>query len=703
MLTQLKLLTLRENNLSGKIPESLGNLSQLEYLLIDFNSLEDSIPGSLEGLQNLKSFSASLNNLNGEVPQAFENLVSLEYLDLSFNILTGDLPDLSNSNLIELNLQSNFFSETFNLNNISNWTSINIKNNKFTFEDIIPYSSFGPLFEYTPQKFVYVDTAIYINQLGQDITINLGFDQGISDNTYNWYKDGELVETIFGNNEYTIIDTQSDDIGNYFCEITNTNAPELTLISHTIQIALNIPCYESDSIALVDLYLSTGGPTSWIVDTNWLSTEPISNWHGVITSGPPNNCVTFLALIENNLTGELPNLNLPYLEALFLSSNNLSGAIPPFSELTNLQSLFLNDNNFEGELPNFNGMEPLLELYIGQNENLTGPIPNLSMPSLITFDFSYCGFTQIPNFTNLPSLVELSGYNNSLTGNLPPFSNCPNLQVIQLSNNDLDGSIPPYSQELFIFSVESNDLSDTLPNILSTKTGLVWLDVSNNNLEGKVPDFSTLPNLVSLVLNNNSFIQLPDHGDITSWFSASDCPGTSCGFIVSNNVLSFDDILPNMVAGDYGTWLYTPQDSFLTQTEHHLPISQAHTIDLGIDESITDNEYQWFKNGNTFPPVLNKNQLTITAASTIASDTFHVQVNNPNVPDLTLYSRATIIHACEPEEVDQYHLLCDGETLTINNTEYNLSNPTGTEYIDVSNEVGCDSILHIQLEFHPRM
>ncbi|MFT4536982.1 MAG: gliding motility-associated-like protein, partial [Saprospiraceae bacterium] len=35
-------------------------------------------------------------------------------------------------------------------------------------------------------------------------------------------------------------------------------------------------------------------------------------------------------------------------------------------------------------------------------------------------------------------------------------------------------------------------------------------------------------------------------------------------------------------------------------------------------------------------------------------------------------------------------------------TVYNQDTPEGTEYIDVSNEEGCDSIINVQLEFYPK-
>ena len=60
---------------------------------------------------------------------------------------------------------------------------------------------------------------------------------------------------------------------------------------------------DTDRAALTALYNATGGP-SWTRSDNWLSSGPLSEWHGVQVD--TDGRVTSLALGGNNLTGSLP-------------------------------------------------------------------------------------------------------------------------------------------------------------------------------------------------------------------------------------------------------------------------------------------------------------------------------------------------------------------------------------------------------------
>ena len=81
-------LWLRNNQLSGRIPPELGNLTHLERLNLDWNNLSGRIPPELGNLTNLQSLwiSGSLFNrseLSGPLPWSLVRLTNLESLDLS--------------------------------------------------------------------------------------------------------------------------------------------------------------------------------------------------------------------------------------------------------------------------------------------------------------------------------------------------------------------------------------------------------------------------------------------------------------------------------------------------------------------------------------------------------------------------------------------------------------------------------------------
>ena len=86
-------LLLRENQLTGSIPASLGSLTALRELYLDDNQLTGSIPASLGSLMNLQRLDLSDNQLTGSIPDSLGNLTRLGYLGLFRNQLTGSIPD----------------------------------------------------------------------------------------------------------------------------------------------------------------------------------------------------------------------------------------------------------------------------------------------------------------------------------------------------------------------------------------------------------------------------------------------------------------------------------------------------------------------------------------------------------------------------------------------------------------------------------
>ena len=203
-----------------------------------------------------------------------------------------------------------------------------------------------------------------------------------------------------------------------------------------------------DRAALEALYRATDGP-NWHVDTNWLSSEPLSAWVGVSVDG--NDRVVALALGGNNLRGSLPAElgNLTELSGLDLLFNELTGSIP--AELGNL---------------------PKLRRVDLQWNHLTGAIP--------------------ASLGNLSDLRVLILSNNALTGEIPASLARPaHLWSLVLSVNDLTGPIPDAFGEMRsieYLSLGANSLSGTLPAALGRPTLLKWLQVGfNAGLTGALP------------------------------------------------------------------------------------------------------------------------------------------------------------------------------------------------------------------------
>ncbi|MCE2397672.1 MAG: hypothetical protein J4F34_01315 [Gemmatimonadetes bacterium] len=172
-----------------------------------------------------------------------------------------------------------------------------------------------------------------------------------------------------------------------------------------------------DRHVLIRLYEATSGP-EWTHNENWLTAEPMRDWHGVrVDSG---GRVTELDLGDNGLAGEIPPElgQLGNLQRLDLRNNYLTGEIPPeLGQLANLQLLNLRNNALTGPIPPELGqLANLQRLYLNDNE-LTGPIPL--------------------ELGQLGNLQQVDLRNNYLTGPIPPgLGQLAKLESLYLNPND---------------------------------------------------------------------------------------------------------------------------------------------------------------------------------------------------------------------------------------------------------------------------
>lgn len=99
--------------IKGNIPREIGNLSSLIGLILQNNEFTGTIPSEIGRLLYLQDFSLASNNLKGQIPNEICHLERLGYLYLLENGLSGPLPAcLSNiTSLRELYLGSNKFTK----------------------------------------------------------------------------------------------------------------------------------------------------------------------------------------------------------------------------------------------------------------------------------------------------------------------------------------------------------------------------------------------------------------------------------------------------------------------------------------------------------------------------------------------------------------------------------------------------------------
>lgn len=108
-LDQLRVLSFKSNNLTGRIPD-MSRLVNLKSLYLNHNRLNGKFPDSLSSLHRLKIIVLSGNSLSGEIPANLVNVTRLYALLLDGNKFTGPIPPVNQSSLKFLNVSNNRFS-----------------------------------------------------------------------------------------------------------------------------------------------------------------------------------------------------------------------------------------------------------------------------------------------------------------------------------------------------------------------------------------------------------------------------------------------------------------------------------------------------------------------------------------------------------------------------------------------------------------
>ena len=129
---------------------------------------------------------------------------------------------------------------------------------------------------------------------------------------------------------------------------------------------------EADTAALMALYTSAGG-VNWRTKTNWGIDVPIGMWSGVTTDS--NGRVTKLDLRSNNLVGTLPDElgDFTGMQEIYLQDNELTGPIPDLSGLTSLTHLEMARNQLSGPIPALGALTPAAHLPARQRWVDPGP------------------------------------------------------------------------------------------------------------------------------------------------------------------------------------------------------------------------------------------------------------------------------------------------------------------------------------------
>ncbi|KAL4581987.1 hypothetical protein LXL04_006524 [Taraxacum kok-saghyz] len=555
-LSELRILSLPFNDLSGEIPPEIWGMEKLEVIDLEGNLIHGSLQSHFSGLKNLRVLNLGFNQISGEIPNSISQFKNLQVLNLAGNHINGSIPRILDNfgDLRGLYLSFNQLSGNIPIEigyNCGNLENLELAGNLFV-GGIPP--SFGNCTKLQ-------SLLLYSNLLQEEIPIELGRLKtlqvlDISRNSLSGAIPRELgnclnLSIVVFSNLFNPIPTFSipdnnflqlapEDEFNYF---EGTIPSEITTLP-------NLKLLWAPRATLEGKF-----PDNWGTCGNLEMVNLAHNlFSGEISEGF-NICkkLNFLDLSTNKLTGEISNkLHVPCMTVFDVSNNHLSGAIPSFRNTTceplnppstylsffasnTVNSLFLpidnavihniGNNNFTGGLASIpvsrtgqyeNENEKTVYVFLAGENGFTGEFPGglikncEKLKGLVVNVSSNALSGEIPvnigQSCRILTFLDLSG--NRITGTIPAtFGDLGSLMAVNLSRNMLSGEIPvsfDKIKDLKNLSLSGNNLTGRIPSGLGTVKSLEVLELSSNSLSGEIPESLTnLSNLTVLSLDNN--------------------------------------------------------------------------------------------------------------------------------------------------------------------------------------------------------
>ncbi|MEQ9217756.1 MAG: T9SS type A sorting domain-containing protein [Cyclobacteriaceae bacterium] len=630
------------------------------------------------------SVQLSNNGLAGELPLEMGYVLNLKKLDLSNNFLVDTIDaELAQLSLLEeLDLHNNRIDELADLSGITSLNTIHLDTNFFDFGDLEPYVGV-PTFTYENQSIVNdfpVDSTAKINA---PLVIDKTIDG--SENNFQWYLNGEVINGA-DLEDYSLLGGYlPSDSGVYVLRVTNNIVTGLELVTEPFH--LGISDFEEDSLALVSLYNSSGGP-AWNTNTNWL-TGDLSTWNGVTVQ---NQRVTDLNLSGNNLDGIVPK-DFGYADSLInvnLSDNLLKDSLPdsweqffvletanlaqndfisiPNLKLLNVPTHNLTTLNVEGNKLQFGDIETNLGIgtftYVPQDSIgfYRDTLFDAGTPSTLAYTVSGSNNTyQWYRADDLPphDEAELAGETtDAYTIDNPVFEDEDWYRLVINSNVITDLTLTTAYVNLGISSLKRDSTAllrlydstngDGWTNSPNWKSGVNivdWVGVTLNgaedrvigvslpasNLDGPVPaKFRDITKIESINLSDNELTDLPNMSFM----------GQINILDVSQNRLGFAEIEANLGITGFD---YSNQKNIRI-------IDPVRRLQFGTDDTLkvqvsgTQNEYQWhfeqFQDAVAAGPIdgATETNYFLDSINYFSMGTYYLAVNTPLVPDLELRS-----------------------------------------------------------------
>ncbi|KAI3813260.1 hypothetical protein L1987_17980 [Smallanthus sonchifolius] len=480
---KLEVIDLEGNMISGNLNFNYMNLERIKVLNLGFNQISGEIPNSLSNMKKLQILNLAGNRINGSVPRFFNEFKDLRGLYLSFNQLSGKIPSeigYGCENLEHLELAVNFLLGGIptSLSNCSKLRSV----------------------------------LLYSNMLQEEIPVELGRLRmlqvlDVSRNSLS----GQIPREIGNCTEMSVL-----VLSNLFNPIPNVGSSDGEFMQSELARSEEEYNYFQGKLpleitALPKLKMLWAPRTSLegSFPTNWggcKALEMVNLAQNLFTGEIPKGLsvckkLTFLDLSSNKLTGELSDeLLVPCMTLFDVSKNRLSGPIPSFRytvcEPLDPSSVYSRYFAFQAAKDGESGNLAIIHNFGGNN--FTGALSSIPVaPGRIRKDSVY---------------LFLAG-ENRLTGRFPGvlFDKCSEFEamVVNVSSNGLSGEIPSnigqICRSLRVLDASGNQIAGILPLSFGELGSLVALNLSQNMLHGVIPvNFSKIKDLKNLSLSNNN-------------------------------------------------------------------------------------------------------------------------------------------------------------------------------------------------------
>lgn len=448
-----ELTSLRITGKVYKCPNSIINLRKLESFRVNFSDgTEWFLPDDMSSMLSLKVFEPGPLKIPMESFAAFYTLPALESLSLSTIYLIGDLPaGISKMKTLKsLSLGgTNIYSLPDDIGELAeNLTTLNLRGCQAlaslgeSFGSLVNLTSLTlsgcKVLKELPEGFGNLTKLTSLDLSDCERLERLSSDIGnlqVTSLTLRGCKFLKAIPESFGNlsklttlnfYECSSLQTLPESIGNLtkVTEINLSSCEALTSLPESIgqMIGLKKLTMPYTGLTALPAVVSTLSNLEELDVTGKSGADGISGIAGDVFSGLTK--LKKLNASYNSFSGSLSWLkNLTQLQTLRMDNNKFSGQINLSEFGTALTDIYLSDNQLEGSLDGISNLTVLRNLYI-ENNLLSGALP-----------------AELGKCAKLSYLVL---NNNNITGTIPVEIAAMNLGYsgLQLKNNKMSGDIP---------------------------------------------------------------------------------------------------------------------------------------------------------------------------------------------------------------------------------------------------------------------